>query len=178
MVTCLLQNIDDIDKADMSSATVILGLMPTILSYFGPSLEEMALISSCRPILAVLVTLGAPAVFATRPFEFNSPGRSLKKDVGIFVLHKQTPFRAALITTTQYFLLSLAVANCLLNSFQLGTSTILSWKCLWSYLQLAWNFMPLAPHICAAISLRYSKVSHHVIYLRIKTFKETVYRFL
>ena len=163
MVTCLLQNIDDFDKADMQSATIILGLMPTMLSYIGPIVGEMTLISSRRPVIAVLVMLGAPGVFATRPFDFNSPGESLKKDVGSLVLHKQTPFRAAVISTAQYLLLSLAVTNCLLNSMQLGTSTILSWKCLWSYLQLGWNFMPLAPHLCAALSLRRSKVSHYEI---------------
>ena len=159
MATCLLQNIDDYDKADMNSAAVLLGLSPTILAYFGPTVGEMALISSRRPVLAVLAVLGAPAVFATRPFNFNSPGKSLKKNAGNFVLHRQAPFRAAVITTVQYLLSSLAVANCLLNSVQLGTSTILSWKCLWPYLQLGWNLMALAPHICAALSLRCSKVS-------------------
>ena len=80
--------------------------------------------SSRRPVLAVFLMLGAPAVFATRPFDFNSPGESLKKDAGNFVLYKQTPFRAVVMTTAQYLLLSLAVTNCLLNSVQLGTSTI------------------------------------------------------
>ncbi|KAL9613066.1 MAG: hypothetical protein Q9167_002365 [Letrouitia subvulpina] len=130
MATCLLQNIDDYDKADMQSATIILGLMPTILSYVGPTVGEMALVSSRRPVLAVLVMLGAPAVYATRPFAYISPADSLEKDVGNnFVLHKQTPLRAAMMTIAQYLFLSLAVTNCLLNSVQLGTSTILSWKC-------------------------------------------------
>ena len=123
MAICLLQNIDDFDKADMQSATIILGLMPTVLAYVGPTVGEMALISSRRPVLAVFLTLGAPAIFATRPFDFNNPRKSLEKDVGIFVLHKQTPVRAAMMTTAQYLVLSLAVINCLLNSVQLGTST-------------------------------------------------------
>lgn len=165
MATCLLQNIDDFDNADMQSATIILGLMPTILSYVSPTVGEIALISSRRPVLAILLVLGAPAIFATRPFDFNNPRESLKKDVGTFVLHKQSPFRATITTIAQYLLLSLAVANCLLNSVQLGSSTILSWKCSWSYLQLGWNFMPLAPHLCAALSSRYSKVSYYTIFL-------------
>lgn len=164
MATCLLQNIDEYDKADMASATIILGLMPTILSYVGPTVGEMALVSSRRPVLAVFLMLGAPAVFATRPFDFNGPVESLDKDVGNFVLHKQTPFKSAVITAAQYLLLSLAVTNCLLNSVQLGTSTILSWKCLWPYLQLGWNFMPLAPHLCGALSLRLSRVSYDMIF--------------
>ena len=163
MTTCLLQNIDDVDKADMQSATIMLGLLPTILSYVGPTVGEMALISSRRPVLAVFLMLGAPAVFATRPFEFNNAGESLKKDVGNFVLHRQIPSMALIITATQYLLLSLAVTNCLLNSLQLGTSTILSWKCLWPYLQLGWNFMPLAPHLCATLSFHLSKVRYYIL---------------
>ena len=120
MATCRLKNIDDFDKADMQSATIILRLMPTILSYVGPTVGEMALISSRRPVLAVLIVLGAPAIFATRPFDFNNPRESLKKEVGTFVLHKQSPVRATVTTTTQYLLLSLAVTNCLLISVQLG----------------------------------------------------------
>ena len=163
MVTCLLQNIDDIDKADMQSATIILGLMPTILSYIGPTVTEMALISSRRPLLAVMTMLGSPAIFATRPFDLNSPRESLKTDAGSFILHQQTPFRTAVITIVQYLLLSLAVANCLFTSVQLGNSTILSWKCLWPYLQLGWNLMSLVPHLCAALSLRCSRVSHNIL---------------
>ena len=161
MATCLLQNIDDFDKADMQSATIILGLMPTILSYIGPTVGEMALISSHRPVFAVLLMLGAPAVFATRPFDFNSPSESLKKNGGGFVFHKQNPCWAYLITLAQYLLLSLAVGNSLHNSVNLGTSTILSWKCLWPYLELGWNLMPVVPHLCAALSLRCSKVSRY-----------------
>lgn len=180
MATCLLQNIDDYDKADMQSATIILGLMPTILSYIGPTIGEIALLSSRRPVLAVLVMLGAPAVFATRPFDYNSPAESLKKDIGSFVLYKQTPLRAAAITIAQYLLLCLAVANCLLNSVQLGTSTILSWKCLWPYLELGWNVMPLASHLCAALSLWCSKVgqSLHNLLCVSTTSKEAVYRLI
>lgn len=133
MATCLSEHIDDNDKADMQSATVILGLMPTILSYVGPTVGEMALLSSRRPVLAMLLVLGAPAIFATRPFEFDNPRKSLKKDAGNFVFRKQSPFRETATVAAQYLLLSLAVTNCLLNSMQLGSSTILSWKCSGSY---------------------------------------------
>lgn len=37
MVTRLLQNTDEFDKMDMQSATIMLGLTSTILSYIGPT---------------------------------------------------------------------------------------------------------------------------------------------
>ena len=159
MTTCLLQNLGDMDKADMQSATIVLGLTPTILAYLGPTVGELALLSSRRPVLATLLALGAPAIFAIRPFELYKPGDALTKDSGAFVLHKQSLLKAAVMGAVQYLMITLAAINCLLNSLQLGSSTILSWKCRWSYLELAWNFMPLASHLCAAVSLRYSKVS-------------------
>ena len=160
MVSCLSENTEEVNKADMASGTIMLGLMPTIISFIGPTVGEIALISARRPILAVLITLGAPSVYQARPFEFSSPGDSLKRDPGSFAMPKQNSSRATVITVAQYILLIMAVANCLINSVQLGTQTILSWKCLWSYLQLAWNFMPLATHVCAALSFRLSKVSN------------------
>lgn len=46
MSTCLLRNLSDFDKADMQSATIVLGLMPTILAYLGPTVGVLALLSS------------------------------------------------------------------------------------------------------------------------------------
>ena len=160
MSTCLLQNTDEFSKADMQSATIILGLMPTILSYFGSKAGEMSLLSARRPILTALLAFGAPAVFTTRPFELDDPAASLKRDIGTLRLGQQTPGRAAAIGVAQYLFATLAAANCVLNSVQLGTSTILSWKCSWSYMELIWNLMALVSHLCAVASIRYSKVSH------------------
>ena len=56
MVTCPLRNLDDIDKADMQSATVLLGLTPTIISYVGPTVVDIALLSSSRPENVLLLT--------------------------------------------------------------------------------------------------------------------------
>lgn len=82
MATCLLQNLSDFVKSDMQSATTMLGLMPTILSYIGLTVGEMALLSSRRPVLTGLLLLGTPAVFATRPFTLNNPAESLVAILG------------------------------------------------------------------------------------------------
>ncbi len=158
MATCLLQNLSDFVKSDMQSAT-------TILSYIGPTIGEMALLSSRRPVLTVLLVLGTPAVFATRSFNLNNPAESLKRDAGTVVIGRQTRVMTVIISTTKYLIVALTAANCITNSVMLGASTILSWKCRGSYIELIWNFMALAPHLCAAISMRYSKVSHYPSFL-------------
>ena len=124
MITFLLSNIDDCNKANMESAIVMPRLMPTILVHLGPIIGEMALVSARQLVLAVFFALSAPAVFATGSFDFNSPRESLNKSVGYFILHKQTPFRAIVMTVTLYPLPSSAITKCLLDLVQPGTSTI------------------------------------------------------
>lgn len=55
-----------------------------------------------------------------------------------------------------------------------STSTILSLKCLWPYLQLGWNLEPLVPHLCAALSLCRSKVNLYTNSTRLEVSNGTV----
>ena len=162
MATCLLRNLDEIDKADMQSATVLLGLTPTIISYVGPTVVDIALVSSYRPILATLTGLGAPAIFPTRLFKMVSPDKRLKQGVLKFALHH--PIKAIAVTILEYLFLCAAIVNSLLNSWRLGHRTILSWKCLWSHTEFLWNFLPLVSYFCAGLSLHFSEVSCYTIF--------------
>ena len=160
MAACLLKSLDEFDKADMQSATVLLGLMPTAMAYVSPTVSELALVSSRRPVLASLMALGAPALFVPRLLVFNGIGESLSKDKWSRVVRKKTTRKAVGISFLQYLFVAAAVINCLENSISLGNQTILSWKCLWPYMQLIWNVLSLVPFILAACSLRCcSKVS-------------------
>ena len=159
MASCLLSNIEEIDKADMASASIILGLAPTILGYLGPTITETAILSSQRPILTVLCSLGAPAIFPKRSFEYDNPADCLETGVGLFAMRPvQKRYQMFLLSAVQYLVASLAVVNVLLNTTTLGTHTILSWKCSWSYNELAWAFITLIPHVTAAVSMRLSTV--------------------
>ena len=164
MATCLLRNLDDIDKADMQSATVLLGLTPTIISYIGPTVVDITLVSSYRPVLATLTGLGAPAIFPTRLFKTVSPEKRLEQGIWKFAL--ENPAKAFAVTAIEYLFLGAAIVNSLLNSRRLGHRTILSWKCLSSDMEFLWNFLPLVSYICAGLSLRFSKVSCYTIFLK------------
>ena len=163
MAACLIQNLNQFDLADMSSATVILGLMPTIIAFLGPTVEEIALVSARRPAFIVLMALGAPAITTARSFQteklhihFESGTEAFK-----FLATKKSPFWAAVITVVELVVLAGAVVNSVHNSWQIGNRSILSWKCLWHTMQLIWNFIPLIPYFCAYLSLRVCKVSHY-----------------
>lgn len=162
MAICLLSKINPFDQADMLSATVLLGLMPTALAYFGPSVNELALLSFSQPILAFLMVLGAPVMSVTRFFEFTSANEILDQD-RVLSIPKGGRHKTILISICQYIFTALTVINSLANSITLGNQTILSWKCNSFYMQLIWNLMPLIPFFFATLSILFSKVSDKIL---------------
>lgn len=65
---CLLQNVTSTIQSNFASAQVLLGLVPVILVFFGPTIAEVAALSTYRPLLAVLLALGSPAIKVGRLF--------------------------------------------------------------------------------------------------------------
>ncbi|KAJ5970179.1 Cytochrome P450 [Penicillium vulpinum] len=51
LVSCIYSNTKEIDKADMSSALVLLGLTPTVLGQIGPTINNKAQLWFQNPIL-------------------------------------------------------------------------------------------------------------------------------
>jgi hypothetical protein len=64
----------------MTSAAVLLGLTPFILASLGSNTTELALISSRRPILAILLVLGSPSVNPIRTFAYPNLAEDLEEE--------------------------------------------------------------------------------------------------
>ncbi|KAJ5921885.1 hypothetical protein N7516_009588 [Penicillium verrucosum] len=69
LASCIYNNTQEIDKADMSSALVLLGLAPTVLGQMGPTLNHKAQ----RPLLGLLCVLGAPSIAFGMPWAKTNP---------------------------------------------------------------------------------------------------------
>ena len=65
---CLLQNTPEIVRADMAAASVLLGLVPTILGLAGSSTVGIGLVALQYPFLALLLGIASPAVNPLRTF--------------------------------------------------------------------------------------------------------------
>lgn len=65
-------------QLDSQGTTVVLDLLPIFLASIGPSVAEISLLSAHRPLLSFLLSIGAPAVYPTRIFEYNNPTLVLK----------------------------------------------------------------------------------------------------
>ncbi|USP82138.1 hypothetical protein yc1106_09412 [Curvularia clavata] len=78
VVSCILDHVDESGKAQMAAASVLLGILPTILGMVGSNITEVGLLALRQPILAMLLSLGAPVVSPIRSFDYRSPVEILK----------------------------------------------------------------------------------------------------
>ncbi|KAI9851908.1 MAG: hypothetical protein M1824_002447, partial [Vezdaea acicularis] len=135
-------------KAQLSSAFVVLGVTPTILSALGPSVGEISLLSSTVPLLSLFITIGAPAVFPTRILDFDSSDNALKAGWKIPRHEIGGPFWTI---TLEYLFAAAAAGNVLHNSYQLSVQTVFTPVCngvLWPFF---WTLLPIAIHGLIAI---------------------------
>jgi hypothetical protein len=163
---CILDNIPSHILANFNSATVVLGLMPTLLSTIAPSIAEMALLSVYRPGLSFLIALGAPSIWPTRLLEYNDPTRvlnGLENDARgtLLKVHilKRFKWATGLLSALQYVLLAGAVFNVLWTSLELGRNTILSWGCTNTFGPLLWTSLAGIVHLVAGFSFAYARRS-------------------
>jgi hypothetical protein len=141
------------NKANMAAASVLLGLTPTILATVGPAIAEVALLSSRRPILSLLLCLGSPAAFPARFLAFEDPIKLLSPERPSILHHSHFPVRFAIVTSfLQYVFAIAAILNLITTSLELGLKTVLSWRCSISWLPVIWAITPIACHAPAILS--------------------------
>ena len=148
----------ELDKADMANAAILLGLLPVFVAAFGPDIKEIALLSSRRPLLSLLLSIGVPAVYISRPMEYADPLELLEHRPGRFTVGRvESAKLAAVISGAEYSFVALAIVNLLWVSYTLGMETVLAWKCI-AFMPIAWALVPVVVHVVAAVTFRTSKV--------------------
>ena len=143
-------------KANMGSAGVVLGLMPSLLSAMGPTLAESSMLMLERPLLSVLLAIGGPAFYPLRPYDHQDPLQVLKEPIRMPPRIFLSCWAQVLISILQYLLALVAAANVVEASLQLGLKTVVTWKKDQSYLPLTWVILPLVVHLCATLMLHLS----------------------
>ena len=74
VLNCLLEHgTTELQKTTIASAQVALGLIPTLLAYVGSSTPEVSLLASRRPLLMMLLTLGALGFYPASVTEYINP---------------------------------------------------------------------------------------------------------
>ena len=150
---CLLNYTPEVFKADMAAASVVLGLLPTILSLAGSSTVEVGLVALQRPLLALLLGTTSPAVNPLRTFEYGAPASLMsRKDYSAEPPTIPAYLRQP-VSGMQYALALAAIFNVAMVTYSLSIQTysvsnqyvpiILIWMCLGIFI-----------HILGAVALR------------------------
>ncbi|KAJ5998580.1 hypothetical protein N7451_006390 [Penicillium sp. IBT 35674x] len=147
MAECLLAGAGEVNKGDWSSATVLLGLTPSILGIAAPTIEERLQLLKERPLLGFLSILAAPSLMFSRPW--IKPDHPDEKKTGWIRKHFSGKNPKAYWTVVQYLSVALAAANVIENTIRLGHQTIINWKCNVTYLELLWVLLAPVPPLVA-----------------------------
>lgn len=156
VVNCILQSSSEFIKSSSASAQVLLGLTPSMLAVLGPSTEETSLlfVVDRRPILALFIAAGSPAVFPMRSFDFKDPVGLLKDREGRL---RPPPFSYAwtsITTVLEYLLVLTAIANIAFLSRQLGVQVVCNFAPERTNLVLLWAFLIPVIHLIGGITLK------------------------
>lgn len=112
---CIASNCKEYTKANMASASVLLGLLPAILAALGSSTTELSRLSARRPLLAILMVLGSPAANPIRTFDYHDPEKDLKFEEGELEIREASNLKDRLIALFQF----VGGVGCVVNLGQL-----------------------------------------------------------
>ncbi|GAW21897.1 hypothetical protein ANO14919_114230 [Xylariales sp. No.14919] len=155
VIACMLEKTTEDIKANIAAAAVVLGLLPTTLSLAGSSAAEVGLLALRRPLLALFLATGAPAVSPIRAFEYREPIHMLREGTGGFTaLFKLSGPWAMTLSGLQYVVVLGATANVIQVSWGLGTQAVISFSSDNPYQPLLWYFFALVIHIFGTITVR------------------------
>lgn len=161
-INCILSNMVQLDQIDMTNAGILLGLLPIFVATFGPTIAEIALLSTRRPLLSFLLSVGVPAIFIIRPMAYADPLELLTPTRGEFTIRRFGNSRLALLLSgAEYLIVSLAIVNILWVSYELQLRTVLAWKCL-PFMPVVWALLPCIIHLLAAWTFNHSAVMRRV----------------
>jgi hypothetical protein len=157
---CVLGSISETIQANMASASVLLGLTPSILASVGPSFAEISMLSHRRPFLTFLISLGSPAIYPCRFATYEDPFGVYRPQVGALAIPPIGRQYSWIISACQYVLASGAALNVLKLSFDLGIQSVISWWCTFSFAPLFWTSLNVGIYLLAVLALRVRTVAH------------------
>ena len=133
-MNCILEGHTEAEKINMAGASIVLGLTPTILGIMGAKIEDLAFLSSYRPMLSIVLAAGTPTTSMTYPFSSSNPLDSIITRFGsaarFGALKPNKPgWLSNTINLLEYILGFAAAANMLHMSYDISQRTVVSWSC-------------------------------------------------
>lgn len=161
-IDCMLENTRESIKSTIASAAIFLSLVPTIMSMLGPSLVQLALLSTRRPFLSFLLSVGSSEFYLDGLFRIESTQELLSIAHGERLFPRVKGRVAILISVGEYVLAGAAVANVVHNSWRLGHRTIVSFVCNTWYFPFIWTMMLPGIFLLVAIPFQFSAIAKDI----------------
>ena len=156
---CILAHTSETVKANMGSASVILALTPPLLSFMGPTITELSILTLERPLLSGLLAFAGPATWPTRGFERHSPLRATRTIPRMPSVIRSVWWVRYAVSALEYLVAIGAAMNVITLCLELGWKTMVTWKKTDSYMTLGWVALALAVHVFGAIRLHFAKMA-------------------
>ncbi|KAM7184586.1 hypothetical protein V8F20_012151 [Naviculisporaceae sp. PSN 640] len=157
VINCILNHTSDYVKNGMTSAQVLLGVMPTVLAILGASTEEMSMLSNVarRPGLALLLAAGSPSVYFSRAFEYHDPGVILADHPARLPQWRPRRWYSyGGISVLEYLVGIVACGNIVVMNWELGIRTICSFWTDGVLAPTVWAVTGIITHLLGMLVLR------------------------
>lgn len=156
LATCIMDSkyVTSAMLANMQSAGVLLGILPTVLAMLGSNTVEIALISLRRPLFAACLAAASPAASPVHGSQFYDPIAALKQRAGHVKIPGFGPMVRSIVVTVEWLLVLAALGNVVELGMELGVWTVSSWATKQRYLPLLWTVSVLIVHLAGSASFR------------------------
>lgn len=157
LLSCILESTSEAVKGDMTGATILLGLLPTMLVSLSSDVYETALLSRRRPLLAFLLACGSPAVEPVRSFKHPDVMSHLRvQEKSSHSYHLSRCLEAlpsTVLVVLEYCIAIGAFANVFITAIYAGLQTINAVACNISYCPLLWVGCNILIHWASLLAL-------------------------
>lgn len=144
-----------VTKPPVAGAAILLGLLPGTLAVVGPTTLDMGLLTFRRPMLALLLSIGSPAISPLRGLAHISAQDVLKQPQG--ALRAPGPelgySKAATLVTLQYLVVIGATVNVVQAAWDMSTIAVCTVSITTGYLPLLWCALAPAAFALGAVAV-------------------------
>jgi hypothetical protein len=159
---CILDNMLESSKVEMGVASLLLGLLPTILQSIGPSVDEVSILATRRPLLAFMLSFGMPFVRLNRspaehlktlqtPLELDFISDKVDKWpwLWIFISAGEYLFAAAAAANIFYLVYQLAFLSVSISAISIESNALPQ-----TYPPFLWILLLIPVYLLSCLSLR------------------------
>lgn len=122
----------------VSSATVLLGILPAALLLLGTNTPQISLLALRRPFLAFVLAVGTLGVAPTRALQYADHLELIERRLDVIEVPTYTPLTATMTSVTEYIFAFAAVANVVHITWQLCILTVCSFSPEAIYMPALW----------------------------------------